>query len=93
MEKVREENVTLTKIIHEFYCDRCNEYLGAYREYLTDDGVFQTGLPNYYDFDVSVNLPGSSMGIYKCLCHKCQDEEESELADKLKAIGFIEPTM
>ena len=93
MEKIREEEVTMTKTIHEFYCDRCNEYLGSYSEYHTGDGVFQTEIISYCNFDASVELPGHSMGIYKCLCRKCQGEEEAELAEKLRAIGFTEPTL
>lgn len=93
MEKIKEEEVTLTKTTHEFYCDKCNEYLGKYHEYLTDDGVFQTGIPDYFNFDALVELPGLSMGIYKCLCRKCQQAEEDELSEKLRAIGFTEPTL
>ena len=93
MEKIKEEEVTITKTTHEFYCDKCNKHLGAYHEYLTDGGVFQTRIPDYFNFDVLVELPGFSMGIYKCLCSKCKKEEESELAEKLKAIGFSNPTL
>lgn len=38
MEKVISKEATKINIIHEFYCDKCNKYLGESVEY--DDGWF-----------------------------------------------------
>ena len=93
MEKIREEEITITKRVHEFTCDRCGETLGSVREYLTEDGIFQTSPFDYCDFDSSVSLPNQNLYIYRCLCRKCQQEEEKELSEKLREIGYTEPTL
>lgn len=82
MERQIVEKVINQIITHEFYCDECNEYLGASVEY--DDG--------YYDsigrFETSYYIGGEWFKLKKCLCDKCANELVNKIRENLFVLGF-----
>ena len=94
MEKIKEEQTTITKRIHEIHCDKCGELIHTFNEYVTSEGIlFGREDLKYFDFQSSVSLPNCNLYIYKTMCYKCMDKEESELRSKLEELGYIQPTI
>ena len=82
MEKI--ENVICSKeqLIHHFYCDKCNNYLGKSAEY--DDGYYE----QLGEFKLNFCLNGRWFTIKKCLCSKCNDKYLKIVENELIKLGF-----
>lgn len=81
------ENLEVTKQTmlihrHHFYCDKCNEYLGASEEY--DDGWYYP----HGDFELKYFLDGSWYRLNKCFCDDCKSEFVDDFKATLENMGF-----
>ncbi len=81
MKKTIKEVVEAIEIKHEFYCDKCNEYLGT--SYECDDGWYN----ELGNFELKLNVDGW-LRVRKCLCTKCRYEFINKLRTNLFDIGF-----
>lgn len=72
MEKVMNEDVTITKRIHEFYCDYCGEKLFSSHE--LDDGYYEK--PKMPSRWIKGNFFRAD--IEKCVCEVCFEKFKKE---------------
>ncbi len=83
MERITETTETITKKIHEFYCDECECLIGASEEY-PNGGYARHGV-----YELNVVTPE---GLYKyydrCLCETCQTEFPIRVQEALESLGF-----
>ena len=94
MERIKDEQITITKRVHEFHCDTCGELLCTYNEYITDTCSFSnTNHIDIHEFESEVSFPKQNLYIYKQLCWKCAEKETFVLMDKLKEIGYSSPEL
>lgn len=85
MENIETKVVETKKIIHKFYCDKCNKYLGKSEE--LSDGYYT----EFGDYKVKIYIPENKHGWYiskGCLCDKCKNQYFDSLADVLAQNGF-----
>ena len=89
MEKIVEEKEIkeITKKYHEFYCDKCGEFLK--REIENDDGFYPS--PESYIIQVRISSNYFDTTRYKyesCLCENCREKINKEVQEKLLQYGF-----
>lgn len=74
---------TITKSIHEFYCDECECLVGTSEEYL--EGVYD----RYGIYPINVLTPDGTFQYYdKCLCDTCKVSFPTKVRQALEEIGF-----
>lgn len=78
MEKLEIETRIRKEIIHHFYCDDCNKYLGKTGEY--DDGWYS----EFGEFSVKFG----EYHIRKHLCDDCKERFSERLGEMLIELGF-----
>lgn len=84
MEKVVATTETITKNIHEFYCDECEVLVGTSEEY-PDGGYERLGA-----YELNVLTPDGLFKYYdKCLCETCMESFPTKVAEALEAIGLV----
>lgn len=81
MEKIVQTTETITKITHEFYCDKCDTYIDKYTEL---DGEYKC----IGDFELNFLMPDGWYNYHKCLCNTCKETVLSEISTALEALGF-----
>ena len=81
MEKCIEKEVTRTEYEHEFYCDKCNKYLGKSQEY--EDG--------YYLKIGEVDIKLYDLVLSGNFCDDCKKELGTQIREALIKIGFKKP--
>lgn len=81
MKKTITEIVEVEETRHEFYCDRCNRYLGV--SYECEDGWHES----LGDFELRYYANGW-LRLKKCLCDKCKYDFMDELRTTFFNIGF-----
>lgn len=81
MEKIKKENITKEKIIHEFYCDDCGECLMKSIE--CEDGWYpepiKTEIYLYFDDNYTIE---------KYFCDTCREKSIKNLIKELEKLGF-----
>lgn len=83
MEKITETTETITKKIHEFYCDECDCLVGSSEEY-PDGGYLRYGM-----YSLNVLLPEGLFKYYdKCLCDACKESFPAKIQEALEELGF-----
>ena len=83
MEKITETTETITKKIHEFYCDECGSLVGSSEEY-PDGGYLCYGM-----YELKVFLPEGLFKYYdKCLCDTCKASFPAKIQEALEGLGF-----
>lgn len=82
MEKTIKKIVEVEDIVHEFYCDECNKYLGT--SYECDDGWYN----RIGEFELKLYVNGW-LCVNKCLCDKCKYEFVEKIRKSLFDIGFV----
>lgn len=69
---------------HSFYCDSCNEYIGASQEH--DDGFYyEHGL-----FELRFFIDDEWYCLRRCYCNDCRDNFITNMKSILQGIGFKE---
>ena len=81
MDKCIEKEVTRTEYEHEFYCDKCNKYLGKSQEY--EDG--------YYAEIGKVDVKLYGLELSGNFCDDCKKELGTQIREALIKIGFKKP--
>ena len=81
MEKTIKKIIEVEETRHEFYCDRCGEYLGA--SYECEDGWYK----KFGEFELKCYIDGW-LHLKRCLCNKCQHELINKVKTTLFNIGF-----
>ena len=85
MEKIDCKEITCTKTIHNFYCDKCNKLLLMSKE--LDDGYYEE--PD--EISLRVFVFDRWYHLNKgCYCEECGEDIKSKIIDGLKTIGFKE---
>lgn len=83
MDKVKTINKIKTEIIHHFYCDSCNKYLGSSEE--LDDGYYdELGL-----FHEEYYIDNDWYVINKNFCEKCKTDYLHKIKSNLCNLGFV----
>ena len=83
MERITEENVTTTNIIHKFYCDDCGKYLGDRKE--CDDGYYSKD----WEYRLSYYLsPFGYLSFKGDFCQDCRMKKTEQIYNTLLGIGF-----
>ena len=83
MEKTISRNVKRKQYYHEFYCDKCNKFLGKTAEY--DDGWY----PRLGEYEQKFNVNGYGWCELELnLCDKCKAEKNLLILISLKELGF-----
>ncbi|MEE1084302.1 MAG: hypothetical protein UH850_11315 [Paludibacteraceae bacterium] len=84
MEKITTTTETITKNVHEFYCDECEVLIGTSEEYL-NGGYERLGV-----YELNVLTPDGLFKYYdKCLCDACKAGFPTKVAEALEAIGCV----
>ena len=84
MEKITTTTETITKNVHEFYCDECEVLIGTSEEY-PNGGYERLGV-----YELNVLTPDGLFKYYdKCLCNACKESFPTKVADALEAIGCV----
>ena len=84
MEKITEITETITKNIHEFYCDECECFVGTSEEY-PNGGYERLGT-----YELNVLTPDGLFKYYdKCLCATCMENFPAKVSQALEAIGLV----
>ena len=84
MEKTISRNVKRKQYYHEFYCDKCNKFLGKTAEY--DDGWY----PRLGEYKQHFNVSGYGWcKLKKTLCDVCRNKMNTKILLALKDIGFM----
>ena len=87
MEKLEVDTRTTEDVIHHFYCDSCNKYLGKTVEY--DDGWY----PELGEFELSFYISDDWYGINKCFCDECREKFLNKMVFTLTELGFKKSKM
>ena len=83
MERITETTETITKKIHEFYCDDCECLIGTSEEY-PDNGYLQYGICEF-----NILTPQGTYECYnKCLCDNCKNTLFEGVTQALEELGF-----
>ncbi len=83
MEKIIETTETVTKKVHEFYCDECECLVGTAEEY-DNQGYERLGV-----YALNVVTPDGLFEYYdKCLCETCKESFPTKVIEALESIGF-----
>lgn len=82
MEKIRKTTRQIEENKHEFYCDKCDKYLGASYEH--DDGWYQ----KHGEFELKFYVADGWYRVKKCLCNDCRKKFISNVKFNLTNIGF-----
>ena len=82
MERIKNTTRIKEDLIHHFYCDECNNYLGKSTEY--DDGYY-TELGK---FKLDFKLPSGWFTIENCLCDECKEKYLKIVEKELIKLGF-----
>lgn len=82
MEKITRQDVTMTTIIHDFYCDECGVHFATSREH--DDGHYHEPGSIY----LKIYTPRGRYVLDKCLCDQCKEKFMSNIYDTLLSMGF-----
>lgn len=84
MEKITTTTETITKNVHEFYCDECGVFIGTSEEY-PNGGYERLGV-----YELNVLTPNGLFKYYdKCLCDTCKESFPIKVAEALEAIGCV----
>lgn len=84
MENVVAITETITKNIHEFYCDECECLVGSSEEY-PNGGYERIGI-----YELNVLTPDGLFKYYdRCLCEACMASFPEKVAQTLEKIGFV----
>ncbi len=84
MEKITTTTETITKNVHEFYCDECAVLIGTSEEY-PNGGYERLGV-----YELNILTPDGLFKYYdKCLCDACKESFPAKVAEALEAIGFV----
>lgn len=84
MEKIVTTTETITKNIHEFYCDECGSLVGTSEEY-PDGGYARLG-----GYELNIVTPDGLFKYYnKCLCETCKDGFPAKVSAALEKLGFV----
>ena len=90
MEKIREEEVTTVKTIHEFYCDNCGEKISELEEVVIDGHPLAFKRVDIGQYGHTILLNDCTLTLCKNLCPDCAIKEEDKLVSAFKALGFVE---
>ena len=82
MEKNEVITHTVENVIHNFYCDDCNKYLGKSQEY--DDGYYA----KFGEFELKIYMPNGWYSVKKCLCDTCRDNYVKKVEHAITELGF-----
>ncbi len=84
MEKIITTTETITKNVHEFYCDECEVLIGTSEEY-PNGGYERLGV-----YELNVFTPDGVFKYYdKCLCDTCKEVFPAKVTEALEAIGCV----
>ena len=84
MEKITTTTETITKNVHEFYCDECEVLVGTSEEY-PNGGYERLGV-----YELNILTPDGLFKYYdKCLCDACKESFPTKVAEALEAIGCV----
>ena len=84
MEKITTTTETITKNVHEFYCDECEVLIGTSEEY-PNGGYERLGV-----YELNVLTPDGLFKYYdKCLCDTCKESFPTKVAEALESIGCV----
>ena len=81
-ENVKKQIIKQERYTHEFYCDKCDKFLGETSEY--DDGWYPT-LGRYRQ---SFCIKGEWYTLEICLCDECAKNMTDDIINALQKIGF-----
>lgn len=83
MEKIIETTATITKKVHEFYCDECGALIGSSDEYREGD------YERCEAFELNVLTPDGLFKYYdKLLCENCKVTFPTKVYEALETLGF-----
>jgi hypothetical protein len=84
MEKITTTTETITKNVHEFYCDECESLIGTSEEY-PNGGYERLGV-----YELNVLTPNGLFKYYnKCLCDTCKENFPIKVFTSLEELGFV----
>ena len=86
MEKTKTVIMTIERIEHKFYCDRCGKHLGTSQE--DDDRYFE----KFGSYTNSIRIGEEWYYVKKNFCDECEEKYLTELAEVLKDFGFNKST-
>ncbi len=87
MEKITEATETITKKVHEFYCDECGALIGISEEYREGDYT-RCG-----SFELNVLTPDGLYKYYdKLLCDTCKESFPEKVYEALESLGLKHTT-
>lgn len=81
MTKERIIQTTNELTIYEFYCDKCNKYLGCSKEC---DGYYV----RFGEIEENIYINGNWYTLNKTLCECCKNKFYKDFIKKLTQIGF-----
>lgn len=82
MEKTKETVIEVKDVEHSFYCDGCEKYLGASKEY--EDGWYQ----KFGAFEESFCVDHNWYRIERCFCDDCKKSFIKKIEAALESLGF-----
>ena len=82
MDRVKDEQITVTHRVHEFYCDDCGKLLGSCVE--CDDGYYK----QFGEYERSAFVSRNRMKLKKHLCDKCALAMTQKIEAALRELGF-----
>lgn len=68
--------------IHQFYCDRCGNFLGESKEH--PDGWYE----KLGEFERKYNCGNGWLKLNKCYCEKCAKIIDWQINETLRELGF-----
>ena len=82
MEKIETKKVEKEEIIHKFYCNMCNKFLGESTEY--DDGYYE----KYGEIREKIYINGNDYMLEMNLCPECYKKKINEISEALEKVGY-----